>query len=252
MEVEDILILRASNSRLKLEHASQTVSPLQKRLLENDFLAGRPFAYLTSFAEFYGRRFFVNENVLIPRPETELLVDLLVQGKRCFERVLDIGTGSGVILLALLDQEVAQEGTGVDVSEEALNVTRVNARKFRLESRVKLLQSDRFAHVHENYDLIVSNPPYIKASTQRDLVHPGVEKHEPHLALYLEDIEYENWFMALFQGVMKHLKADGLFMMEGHELELEGQAQTLRRLGFKDVSVLKDYAGLARFLRASL
>ncbi len=188
----------------------------------------------------------MNEKVLIPRPETEILVDTIVRNGRKFPKLLDVGTGSGVILLSLLKAGVAQEGTGSDISNEALSVARINQRRLRVNC--ELIQSDRFQNVHQNFDLIVSNPPYIKASAHRPAVQTTVDAFEPHLALYLEDSEYTGWFASFFEGVFSHLNPGGEFWMEGHEKEVEYQLGALRKAGFTHCRVLNDLSGLARFI----
>ena len=178
------------------------------------------------------------------------MVDMIVRQGKKYQRVLDIGTGSGVILLSLLKAGVAAKGTGADISREALEVARINLRRLRLEGRTELIHSDRFTQVKDNFDLIVSNPPYIKATAHRSLVQDSVDRHEPHIALYLDDANFEAWFHEFFAGVLRHLSPGGEFWMEGHEKELQIQAVAMERLGFTNVRVLKDYAGLDRFLHA--
>lgn len=202
-------------------------------------------------AEFYYQKFYINENVLIPRPETEYLVDLLVhEFKGKVDKVLDVGTGPGTILLSLLKHSVGKSGVGTDISEKALEVARINSTRFRLDSKTTFIQCDRLSEVSGSFDLIVSNPPYIKASAHRSLVHESVNRFEPHEALYLSDQSYDEWFEDFFKAIKEHLM--GTFLMEGHELEVLNQAQTLTRLGFKSVEVLKDLTGVSRFLRAEV
>lgn len=214
---------------------------------KNYFLSGKPFPYLHHEAEFYYSKFYVNENVLIPRPETEFLVDLIVnKHKNQITKVLDVGTGSGVILLSLLKHHVGHVGLGVDISEDALEVARVNAR--RLNVNATFAKSDRLKNVGGTFDLIVSNPPYIKPHSHKSLVHASVDKYEPHEALYISDDEYDLWFEEFFKSVKAHLK--GHFYMEGHELELDQQAKILNTLGFKNVEVINDMSNCKRFLHA--
>lgn len=207
---------------------------------------------MQGFAEFYQHQFYVNPSVLIPRPETELLVDMIVQEKGQFENVLDVGTGSGVILLSLLAAGKAKVGVGVDLSPEALEVAKINSRKLRLEERVEFRISDRLQNVSEKFDLIVSNPPYIKESSHRSLVHNNVDSHEPHMALYLKDDEYQVWFETFFLQIKDALKPNGVFWMEGHELELEAQAEQMKSVGFSSVRVVKDLTGRDRFIFADV
>lgn len=235
-EVEDI-IQKRKNENISIDK------------LGEEFLKGIPFQYLLEESEFFGHKFYVNSNVLIPRPETEFLVDMVARDfKGKASRVLDVGTGSGVILLSLLAANVGKTGVGVDISPEALEVAKINSKRLNLENKASLLLSDRLDKVEGVFDLIVSNPPYIKASSHRELVHDSVDKYEPHQALYLPDDFYFMWFEDFFASIREHLK--GTFFMEGHELELDDQAKLLSRLGFQKIEVLSDMAGTKRFLRA--
>ena len=247
MEVRDILRKETKNPSLEL---SDTEAPLEiQEKLKSNFLKGVPFAYLLEMSEFYHLEYFVNSNVLIPRPETEFLVDMIVKEfKGKVDRVLDVGTGSGVILLSLLAHGVGKTGVGVDISEPALEVANINTKKLGLKDRVSMLKSDRLRNVDGTFDLIVSNPPYIKSMSQRDLVQETVDQYEPHDALYLPDDYYGQWFEDFFAEVRSQLK--GTFFMEGHELEVEEQAKILGRLGFQDIKVLNDMAGSKRYLKA--
>ena len=242
MEVKDIL-------NADLDSAECSIPDRQTKELEDSFLKGIPFAYLLGKSEFYGNDFFINENVLIPRPETEYLVDLIVnEMKGKVNRVLDVGTGSGVILLSLLGNNVGKTGLGVDISKEALEVAKINGHRLKLEDKANFILSDRLKNVEGTFDLIVSNPPYIRAQSHRHLVHNSVDTYEPKEALYLPDDFYTFWFEDFFQEIRSHLK--GIFFMEGHELEVDNQAEMLNRLGFQDVRVMLDLAGAKRFLRA--
>lgn len=247
MEVQDILVLK-THPRMQLDLSSYNVPKQVTHDLRTNFLRGVPFAYLTGFTDFYGLRFATDKSTLIPRNETELLVDLL--SKSTFQRGLDIGTGSGVIMLSLLASGIVKEGVASDISEEALKLARSNARKLRL--RCEFIRSDRFEHIHGNFDLIVSNPPYIKKIAHQNLVHKQVAAYEPETALYLPDDEYEEWFNEFFKESLVHLNPGGTFLMEGHELELKSQSELLRGLGFSEVKVLQDYAGFDRFLLAKV
>jgi release factor glutamine methyltransferase len=251
MEVQDLINKKLNNHITDLEMASYSLSPKAINEMSELFLKGVPFAYLLGKAEFYNHEFYVNHNVLIPRPETEYLVDMIVQEHaRKVNRVLDVGTGSGVILLSLLSHDVGKTGVGVDISPEALDVAKINTQRLKLEKKTTLLKSDRLSAVEGMFDLIVSNPPYIKASSHKSLVHQSVDEHEPHQALYLPDDYYVFWFEDFFQEIRGHLK--GTFYMEGHELEVEEQAGMLSRLGFQNIKVLPDLTGTKRYLKASI
>jgi release factor glutamine methyltransferase len=246
----DILRFQSGHQLLELDHASITVSASHQESIKHRLLLGVPLQLLMGFVDFYYSRFYVNENVLIPRPETEYLVDMVVRQHRGeINRFLDVGTGSGVIALSLLQQGVGKCAVGVDISLLALEVATLNRLRMRQGSNLELLLSDRLENVHGTFDLIVSNPPYIKLHSHRSLVQPEVHAHEPHEALYLKDDHYYLWFEEFFLQVREHLQ--GLFYMEGHELELNTLAIKLEELKFQDVQILNDLTGRPRYLRAS-
>lgn len=233
---------------MEAREISEKKHELSSDELQGAFLAGVPFCYLLREAEFYHNKFFINQNVLIPRQETEYLVDLIVRGERgSRKRILDVGTGSGVILSSLLLNQVGSSGVGVDLSERALEVAQINIKRLDLENRVQLQKSDRLFDVEGIFDLIVSNPPYIKTRGHHSLVHSKVDEFEPHVALYISDEDYDQWFESFFTQVRAHLR--GVFYMEGHELEVERQAKKLEELGFTEVAVLRDLSDAPRFIK---
>ena len=145
---------------------------------------GEPVAYLTNFKEFWKQKYFVNKNVLIPRPDSEVLVDevLKIYEKEKKINILDIGTGSGCLLLSILNERKNFMGTGVDISKKALNVARFNAKLQHLCNRVKFYNSDIDKFFIGKYDLILSNPPYIKKFDLKYL-DSDVVNFEPRVAL---------------------------------------------------------------------
>ena len=252
LDVQDILIYHSHNQILQLEQSHLEISPIMMEKMKDLFLKGAPLAVLMGFSEFYGHRFYVNEHVLIPRPETEAMVDLLIKPKMRFEKILDVGTGSGVIALTLLDQGVAKKAVASDLSFDALNVARTNANRLRLRERAEFILSDRLDKITSKFDLIISNPPYIKESSHRKGVHQSVDAHEPKMALYLPDDEYEQWFRVFFTQIKKHLNPGGMFLMEGHELEILNQARELDQLGFTKTEALQDFTDRPRYLKTIL
>ena len=142
-----------------------------------------PIAYLTKEKEFWSKKFFVNKDTLIPRPDTELLVEKLVTFyKKKRVTILDIGTGSGCIIISLLSELKNSSGMAVDISSKALFVAKKNALKFQLSNRIKFL-GQHFENIHnKKFDLIVSNPPYIKRNGIKNL-SDDIKKFEPRMAL---------------------------------------------------------------------
>ncbi|OGJ42554.1 protein-(glutamine-N5) methyltransferase, release factor-specific [Candidatus Peregrinibacteria bacterium RIFCSPLOWO2_01_FULL_39_12] len=152
---------------------------------------GEPVSYITNSKEFYGLDFFVDKRVLVPRPETEMLVEEVLQflksnadAGKCF-RVLDVGTGSGNIAIALAKNFDGQDVVALDVSESAIEVAKINIEQHSLEDKVQVYQSDLLDVIDdgENFDVIVANLPYI-GRIKNNYVGGGVEKHEPGTALF--------------------------------------------------------------------
>lgn len=143
-----------------------------------------PFQYITGRQEFYGLQFKVTPDVLIPRPETEILVEAAVNDLSAFEDpvFLELGVGSGCISVAILKSSEVARGEAIDISEQALVVARENAETHGVADRLRLTKSDLFANVARRFDVIVSNPPYIDASDMKTL-QPEVRLFEPHGAL---------------------------------------------------------------------
>ena len=144
----------------------------------------KPIAYILSKKFFWKNEFYVNENTLIPRPDTEIIVEqiLKVTKNKNNLRILDIGVGSGCILLSILKEKKNFYGTGIDISKNALNISKINAKKLFVDQRVKFFQSDVDKFDQGKYDLVVSNPPYINHSKIKYLER-DISKFEPKLAL---------------------------------------------------------------------
>lgn len=216
------------------------------------FLKGTPFAYLLGYAEFAHIKLRVSPDVLIPRLETELLFEMMVAALKQnpqWKRLIDLGTGPGTLGLALKQQCPRLQLTLTDVSPQALALAQVNAKELGLEAQ--LIESDLWEKVTGLYEVIVSNPPYIPKSEALKTVHAKTHQFEPHLALYVDDADYETFFRRLFHGVARHITADGAFFMEGHEDTLERCAEWAQSEKLTQVRVEKDLTGRLRFLRAS-
>ena len=145
---------------------------------------GEPIAYLINKKDFWRDEFFVNKDVLIPRPDTELIIEqvLKIYSKNDQLQVLDIGTGSGCILLSILRERPNFYGTGIDISKKSINVSKFNAKKLNLNNRVKFFHSSVDNFNNGKYDLVVSNPPYIEQTSLKYL-EKDVVNFEPKLAL---------------------------------------------------------------------
>ncbi len=231
-----------------LEMNSQTAPEKEARYLELiRRRAGRmPVQQITGEAWFMGLPFLVNEHVLIPRLDTEVLVETVLKDVRPGMRILDMCTGSGCILLSLLHEEESLRGTGADVSAEALAVAGENAARLGLSGRADLVQTDLFAEIPEDeqFDIIVSNPPYIRSDVIPGLMEE-VREHEPLLAL---DGHEDGLFFyrRIVREAKRYLKAGGRLFFEIGFDQGDALRELLAEAGYKDITVIKDLAGLDR------
>lgn len=233
-----------------LVHGEQPVAPEAEEKYLN-WIRQRakhiPLQQLTGEQDFMGLTFSVNEHVLIPRQDTEILVEEVLKELHDGMRVLDMCTGSGCILLSLLHYSNDCEGLGVDLSAEALEVAGRNVLKVLTPEKAEhahFLQSDLFEKVEGKFEIIVSNPPYI-ASAEVEKLMPEVRDHEPRMALDgTEDGLY--FYRRIIEEAGKHLVSSGMLFFEiGYD---QGQAvsELMRTEGYHEVQVVQDYAGLDR------
>ncbi|RHP07885.1 peptide chain release factor N(5)-glutamine methyltransferase [Dorea sp. AF36-15AT] len=215
-----------------------------------------PLQHITGEQEFMGYPFCVNEHVLIPRQDTEILVEEAIQVMRPKMKVLDMCTGSGCIVLSILKMcrekyyMTDLQGIGADVSEEALKVARENGR--RLGVPVTWIQSDLFAKIPEEgkYDVIVSNPPYIETAVI-DTLQEEVRLHDPYIALDgKEDGLY--FYRRIISEAGKYLKPQGKLMFEIGCDQAEAVEELMKNAGYEQITVKKDLAGLDRVVYGTL
>lgn len=235
-----------TNSRLDLESFIKEVE------------SGRPLDYIAQTRHFAGYDFFVDERVLIPRYETELLYEMSLEeiSKHTASKIkmIEVGVGSGCLGLSIMASSSKEiDFTATDISSDAINVFQLNLdqikKEFKLGHTIKIVQVDRLESINkEQFDLIISNPPYIKTLADKDSVHKTTYKHEPHLALFIDDLTYEQWFSEFFEQVWDCLVDGGCFMMEGHEEHLQSQADSLSRDNWSHVEVKQDLTRRNRFL----
>ena len=207
-----------------------------------------PLQHLLGTVEFCGKTFLSDKRALIPRPETEELVELLNAecGTRNAElRVLDVGTGSGVIALSLAAAFSDAEVHAVDVSEDALALARENAERLGLASRVQFMRSDLLSKVSDAYDLIVANLPYVPSSERSEVAREVL--YDPANAVFAEATG-EEVIRKLIAAAPAHLKAGGLLALEIGIGQAEALMAFLREQNYHDISARQDYAGVTRFL----
>lgn len=260
VEAEAIVRHCARLNRLDLLTGDKAVPPaarISARRLLRDRLRGTPLAHLLGESDFFGRSFFVSRHTLIPRPETELLLEeagkvceLHFKGKR--PQILDIGTGSGCIAVSLTIERPECRMTALDISAKALKTAERNVRRYGLQRRIRLLRSDLFGAFGSRkkafWDIAISNPPYIAREEMPDL--PKEVLREPRLALDGGEKGFEV-IDAILDKAPYYLKPGGWLLMEiGH-----GQAEALgRRLKankfFGQFRFTQDFNGIDRILTA--
>ena len=208
-------------------------------------LKGYPIQYLIGYVNFYGYKIYVNENVLIPRYETEYLVEKTINYcKKIFNKkvdILDIGTGSGAIAITL-KKEIESDVNASDISDSALETAKKNAKNNNVN--INFIKSDIFENVNGKFDIIISNPPYIG---ENDEIMDSVKKYEPHLALYAED-EGLCFYKEILKNAKKHLNNKFLIAFEigynqGKKIE------SIAKEYFENViiSIEKDLSGKDRY-----
>jgi release factor glutamine methyltransferase len=237
--------IRVSGDRLLEPDQRQQLDALVDRRM-----TGEPIAYLLGSAWFYGREFLVDRRVLVPRPETELLVELTLEHfaeHATSSTFVDACTGSGCVAISI-SAELGGRARVVatDISTDALDVARINAD--RLQARVELRAGDLLEPVADLHRVaaIVANPPYVEGADAAGL-EPGVRAHEPHVALLLPDgSSVVELYGRLADQALQLLEPGGLFAVEHGQGRREQVADALRRAGFVDVAGLDDLAGIDR------
>ena len=211
-------------------------------------LRRRPVSQIIGQRLFWGRSFRVTADTLDPRPETETLIALALEEP--FSRVLDLGTGTGAILLSLLADRPGATGLAVDLSPAALDVARGNAVALGLSDRAGFRLSDWFVAVEGRFDLIVSNPPYIAAAEMEGL-SPEVRDWEPQMAL-TPGGDGLDAYRAITAGAPAHLEPGGRLMVEIGPTQGEAVAELFRGAGLADVAILPDLDGRPRVVAGCL
>ena len=239
-----------------LVHGDRTVSPEEeKQYLDAVERRSRriPLQQITGQQEFMGLPFWVNSNVLIPRQDTEVLVEEVLKHTHDGMRILDMRTGSGCIMISILHYSNDCEGLGVDISSPALEVAEENAERLlsgRTGVSARFLQSDLFEAVDGKYDILVSNPPYIRSAVV-DTLMPEVKDYEPRIALDGEE-DGLVFYRRILSDCKKNLKKGGMLFFEIGYDQAEAVKSMMEQAGFLEVTVKKDFGGLDRVVFGTL
>ncbi|TGK46087.1 peptide chain release factor N(5)-glutamine methyltransferase [Leptospira kanakyensis] len=241
-------------SQFEMPLGQKEIDIYRERIVERS--KRKPVAYITGKKGFHKFEYFVTEDVLIPRPETEELVDYLWKRKEELSlveskelQIWDLCSGSGCIGLSLTQLLPSSVVTLSDISEKAIAVSRRNAEKYNLNERTKFYVSDLDTLIPKDlqFDLVVSNPPYIPESEKPEIM-PDVLDYEPHMALFVSDFEY--FHKQLLSAVFKRLIPGGKLMMETHPLYMNEVEEIAKKLGYVSIKRILDSSKKERFLFA--
>jgi release factor glutamine methyltransferase len=215
-----------------------------------------PIQYILNQTFFYSLLFEVDENTLIPRPETEELVEWIIKDQVLLKkkdlRILDIGTGSGCIPIALSKNISNSVVTTVDVSEKAIQVAKRNAKTNKVEVcfiNDTILAPETINNTKYVFDVIVSNPPYVRNLEKQDIKN-NVLAYEPHLALFVADDDALIFYDRITKYALKHLKKDGVLYFEINQYLGVATVELVKKIGFKNVQLRKDMFGNDRMIKA--
>ena len=219
----------------------------------NDIRAWRPVQYIIGTAEFAGMDFEVSDAVLIPRPETEELVDWIASEVGDSASILDVGTGSGCIAIALSRAVSGSSVLALDISADALAVARRNGAKYAPDMRFVEgdALSDFSALFAEKFDVVVSNPPYIPDSDSC-LMRRNVTDYEPHTALFVPDNDPLLFYRSIARTALKMLKAEGKIYFEIYESLADEMQRMLHDEGYEEIVVREDFRGKPRMICAKV
>lgn len=208
--------------------------------------SGEPIAYILEYKPFWKHDFKVNKNVLIPRPDTEIIIETALEyfSQDQNIKILDLGTGSGCIIASLLHEYPNSYGMAVDIDKKALNIAKENCIEIGVSDRLDYIESDWFKGIKERkFDLIVSNPPYISEDDKR--IDSNVKDREPHLALFASNKGLSN-YKIIAQCAKKHLNSKGLIIVEIGEGQEDQVIDIFSKNDMQEIAIRKDLAQINR------
>ncbi|HST31321.1 MAG TPA: peptide chain release factor N(5)-glutamine methyltransferase [Chthoniobacterales bacterium] len=209
---------------------------------------GEPLQHLLGTVEFCGQTFAIDKRALVPRPETEELVELLKpEIRNPKSEIVDVGTGSGVIALSLAKEFPEAQVFAVDISDDALSLAQENAARLGLNGRVRFQKGDLLENLNERFDLIVANLPYVSMHDRNLLAREVL--HDPEVALFAGP-KGDELMRRLIDQAPSHLHPKGLLAVEIGINQAEGLTEVLRQKNYHDIQSKKDYSGITRFLLA--
>lgn len=253
LSAENVLAMPHLNVQLQKDTAITYINDQKLLSILNDLKIGKPIQHILGEAHFYGVVFKVNQHVLIPRPETEELVEWVItesnKNKQSKIQILDIGTGSGCIPITLKKHLSHTFVSTLDVSPQAIATAQENARL--MDADIEFIEADILMYSSEKkYDIVVSNPPYIRM-LEKEAMHTNVLAHEPHLALFVSNENPLLFYDAIANFALNSLKTNGLLFFEINEYLGAETIELLRDKGFTNIELRKDMQGKDRMVKAS-
>ena len=231
--------------------SSNTIEEIDR--IVSELKLNKPIQYILGQTEFFNLNFHIASGVLIPRPETEELVDWIIsENKNGFYRILDIGTGSGVIAIALAKNMPGSNITATDISEDAFTLTNKNCQLNNVEIQLinhNILTQNK--NLNNSFDIIVSNPPYV-TEKEKSLMHPNVLDYEPSLALFVPDNDPLLFYRQIIEFALVHLNTGGKIYFEINEMFGNEVALLLEEKSFSEIILKKDINNKDRMIRALL
>lgn len=254
-QIAEMLII----AKGKISRNDLIIDPHKELIIEEldniieELKSWRPVQYIIGFADFYDMELEVGEGVLIPRPETEELVEWIASESRAEATILDVGTGSGCIAIALHRAIKESRVCAIDISSKALDIARRNGNKYAPE--VQFIEGDALGDFDKlfdtKFDVVVSNPPYIPQS-DISLMRANVTKYEPETALFVPDSDPLLFYRAIAQTSKRLLKKEGKLYFEIYESLAKEMIVMLETEGYSDIILREDFRGKPRMICATL
>lgn len=254
-QIAEMLII----AKGKISRNDLIIDPHKELIIEEldniieELRSWRPVQYIIGYADFYDMELEVGEGVLIPRPETEELVEWIASESRPEATILDVGTGSGCIAIAINRAIKESRVCAIDISSKALNIARINGNKYAPE--VQFVEGDALGEFDKlfdtKFDVVVSNPPYIPESDM-ELMRANVTKYEPETALFVPDSDPLLFYRAIAQTSKRLLKKEGKLYFEIYESLAKEMIAMLETDGYSDIILREDFRGKPRMICATL
>lgn len=258
MAINDVIGIKARRGLTDMDPVLTEAQSEKLNLILDELAFGKPYQYILGHAYFMHLKLSVNKHVLIPRPETEELVDWILTSHLALSKksliILDIGTGSGCIAIALANLLSSAKIEAIDISSDAIQLAKKNAQEHRADVRfstLDILEWDILFDEDKRYDVIVSNPPYITTDEQTKM-HNNVLLYEPHLALFVDGTAPLLFYETIASFALKHLNKGGQLYFEINGLYGNEVCELLTKKGFSNITLKQDMQGTDRMVSASI